>query len=54
MDASVPDNQLNWSEVVGANVEEFLLTRPLTYLKQTEYGQTFANNKTKYEYWQCR
>ncbi len=54
MDASSPDNQLIWLEVVSVNVEEFLLTWPLTYLKQTKYGRTFANNKTKYEYQQCR
>ena len=54
MDVSSPDNQLSWLEAVGLTVDEFLLTRPLTYLKQTKYGKISANNKTKYEYRICR
>lgn len=54
MDVSSPDNQLSWLEVVGLTVDEFLLTRPLTYLKQTKYGKVSANNRTKYEYRNCR
>jgi hypothetical protein len=51
MDVSSPDNQLSWLEVVGLTVDEFLLTRPLTYLKQTKYGKVSANNRT---YHNCR
>jgi hypothetical protein len=54
MDASSPDNQLNWLEVVDLNVDEFLLSRPLTYLKQTKYGRMSTTNKAKYEYQLCR
>jgi hypothetical protein len=54
MDVSSPDNQLSWLEVVDLTVDEFLLTRPLTYLKQTKYGKVSANNRTKYEYRNCR
>jgi hypothetical protein len=54
MDVSLPDNQLSWLEVVGLTVDEFLLTHPLTYLKQIKYGKVSANNRTKYEYHNCR
>ena len=49
MDVSSPDNQLSWLEAVGLTVDEFLLTRPLTYLKQIKYGKVSANNRTKYD-----
>jgi hypothetical protein len=42
MDALLPNNQLNWLEVVGYNVDDFLLTRPLTYLKKM---RTFITRK---------
>ncbi len=54
MDVSSPDNQLSWLEAVGLTVDKFLLTRPLTYLKQTKYSKVSANNRTKYEYRHCR
>ena len=42
MDVSSPDNQLSWLEAVGLTVDEFLLTRPLTYLKQTKYNMNIV------------
>jgi len=54
MDVSSPDNQLSWLEAVGLTVDQFLLTRPLTYLKQTKYSKVAGNNRTKYEYRHCR
>ncbi len=51
MNAIAYDNQLNWLEVIGVDVDEFLLSWPLTYLKQTKFGWSSTDNQTKYEYW---